>query len=198
MHRKYFSLSIILIIITGCTHNITINPPPDFSNSNAIKIDKNVVYVMSDSDRIKEVTTQGGSGETVKYFPYRDLEMTIRETLKLIYKSVSVINTPNDTASIKQFNASYIFAPEITTSSSSPSSFTWPPTKFSIEMILNITNINGDLIARPRAIGNGFAEFSEFKNDFGLAGKRAASDLAKNLQQEIKNNPKLRDNNNHK
>jgi len=48
------------------------------------------------------------------------------------------------------------------------------------------------VITRIKAVGNGAAEFPEFKTDFGLAGRRAASDLTEKFKQEIKANSRLR------
>lgn len=184
--------SIFAIGLVGCAHNITINPTDELTSNNTSLIKKNVAYVLTDADRQKEVTTEGGGGDKVKYFPYRDLEKTLREVLRSIYDGVYVVTSPSDKEAITKYKASFIFTPEISTSSSSPSSFTWPPTKFSIEAILNVTDANGNLLARTKAIGQGQAEYSEFKTNFGLAGQRAATDLAKKLETEIRANPKLK------
>lgn len=185
-------LSIFTTGLTGCAHHITINPSNDPTLSSAPLIKKNVAYVLTDADRQKEVTTEGGGGDKVKYFPYRDLEKTLRDVLRSIYDGVYVVTSPSDKESLNKYKAAFIFTPEISTSSSSPSSFTWPPTKFSIEAILNVTDGNGNLLARSKAIGSGQAEYDEFKSNFGLAGQRAATDLAKKLEAEIRANPKLK------
>ena len=177
--------------LIGCAHRITINPAHDSASSNPPVIKKNVVYVLTDGDRQKEVITEGGGGDKVKYFPYRDLEKTIRDVLRSIYDGVYVVTSPNDKEALAKYKASFIFTPEISTSSSSPSVFTWPPTNFSIEATFNVTDVNGNLLARPKATGVGQAEFKEFKSNFGLAGQRAAIDLAKKLEAEIRSSPKL-------
>lgn len=184
--------SLFAISLIGCAHNIIINPINEPTSNNTSLIKKNVAYVLTDADRQKEVTTEGGGGDKIKYFPYRDLEKTLRDVLRSIYDGVYVVTSPNDKEAIAKHRASFIFTPEISTSSSSPSSFTWPPTKFSIEAILNITDASGNLLARPKAIGQGQAEYDEFKTNFGLAGQRAATDLAKKLEAEIRANPKLK------
>ncbi|PLC48483.1 hypothetical protein CR159_17945 [Pollutimonas subterranea] len=147
---------------------------------------------MTDADRNKQVTTEGGGGDKVSYFPYRDLEKVIRDALRAVYADVSVIKSPSDVMTIKENDISLVFAPEITTSSNSQSISTWPPTQFTIELALNVTDAVGNIISRIRVISSGAAEFSEFKVDFGLAGRRAATELSEKLKQEVNANPRLR------
>jgi hypothetical protein len=147
---------------------------------------------MTDVDRNKQVTTEGGGGDKVIYFPFRDLEKAIRDSLKAIYSDVSVIRSPNDAEFVKENNISFIFAPEIYTSSNSNSAFTWPPTQFNIELACTVTDPGGNIISRIRVLGTGTAEYSEFKSDFGLAGRRAATEVSARLREEIWSNPRLR------
>lgn len=181
------------LLLSACAapHAVTINPSVIPISNNALLSPKKVAYVMTDTDRNKQVTTNGGGGDTINYFPYRDLEKGIRDALRAVYTDVSIIKSPTDMKSIQENGLSFIFAPEIHTSSKSESSFTWPPTQFTIELSCDVTDSNGKIISRIRVIGNGTAEFSEFKSDFGLAGRRAAADASTKLKQEISNNPLL-------
>jgi hypothetical protein len=172
------------MLIVGCAHPITITPTSTIERPDKPLVKKNVAYVMTDADREKQVTTEGGGGDKVSYYPYKDLEKAIRD--------VSVVQSQNNVDVLKTRNVSYVFVPEITTTSDSPSYFTWPPTKFRVEMNANVTDANGNFITRIRVVGTGNAEFSEFKGNFGLAGSRAADDLSSKLVDEIKNNPKLK------
>jgi hypothetical protein len=190
----FFRLTLILAfasLLGACAHPIVISPLETPVRSDDSFSSKKVAYVMTDADRSKEVTTEGGGGDKVKYFPYRDLEKAIRDTLRAVYSDVFVIKSPSDSAAIQEHDISFVFAPEISTSSNSQSMFTWPPTQFTIDLSCNVTDPVGNMISRIRVVGSGAAEFSEFKADFGLAGRRAASELSQKLKQEISATPRL-------
>lgn len=191
--KKYLGGLLILVagVLAGCAHPIVITPTVALNRQPDMVIKKNVAYVMTDADREKQVTTPGGGGDKISYYPYRDLEKAIREALRVAYKDVTVIENQGNIEVLKARNVAYVFVPEITTSSDSPSLFTWPPTRFRIEMNANVFDAKGNFITRVRVVGSGNAEFSEFKSNFGLAGARAADDLSAKLVDEIRNNPRL-------
>ena len=182
----------LLVLLTACAHPIGIGPIDTPVRNEAGLNPKKVAYVMTDADRGKEVTTPGGGGDKVSYFPYRDLEKSVRDALRAVYADVFVIKSAADTEAIKSYGVSYVFSPEITTTSESPSLLTWPPTKFGIDLSCKVTDAEGKLLTQVRAQGKGAAEYSEFMKDFGLAGRRAATQLSEQLKQEITANPQLR------
>ena len=191
--RSRLTLIFALAALLGaCAHPIVISPLDSAARANTSPSSKKVAYVMTDADRNKQVTTEGGGGDKINYYPYRDLEKAIRDALHLMYSDVFVIKSPSDSAAIQGNDISFVFAPEISTSSSSQSIITWPPTQFTIDLSCNVTDGVGNMISRIRVVGNGTAEFSEFKGDFGLAGRRAASELSEKFKQEIKATPRLR------
>lgn len=195
LHIRYWRLSLaaaLLALLTACAHPINISPLETPARNEAELSNKKVVYVMTDADRTKEVITPGGGGDKVSYFPYRDLEKSIRDALRAVYADVSVVKSSSDQEAIKAFGASYVFSPTLTTTTESPSLFTWPPTKVGIDLTCQVSDPSGKVLTSVRAQGSGVAEFSEFKSDFGLAGRRAASHLAEQLKQEVKSNPQLR------
>jgi hypothetical protein len=59
---------------------------------------------------------------------------------------------------------------------------TWPPTYFGIDLVCTVHDADGTLIDTKRVVGKGNAEFSEFKSDFGLTGKRAMEDALLQMQ----------------
>ena len=183
---------ILVAGLVGCAHPIAITPTVTLDKAPDPLIKKNVAYVMTDADREKQVTTDGGGGDKVSYYPYRDLEKAIRDALRVAYSDVVVVQSQNNIDQLKTRNIAYVFVPEITTTSDSSSYFTWPPTKFRIEMNANVSDTKGNFITRVRVVGTGAAEYSEFKGNFGLAGSRAADDLSAKFIDEIKNNPKLK------
>lgn len=179
-------------ILVGCAHPISMNADkaPERVESNLIA--KKVAYAMTDADRGKQVTTPGGGGDTVSYYPYRDLEKSIRDALRAVYKDVVVVKSAKDADGIRSAGVEMVFTPEIKTDSSSPSAFTWPPTVFKTEIACTVTDPSGQEVARVQAVGNGAAEFSEFKTNFGLSAVRSANDVTEKLAEEIRNNSKLR------
>jgi hypothetical protein len=186
-------LAIVALALLGaCAHPIGISPTETPVRNEAGLNPKKVAYVMTDEDRGKEVTTPGGGGDKVRYFPYRDLEKAIRDALRAVYADVFVIKSSTDKEAIKSFGAAYVFKPEITTTSDSSSLFTWPPTKFDIDLACTVTDPDGNTITTLRTKGSGAAEFNEFIKDFGLAGRRAATQVSEQLKQEVMSNPKLR------
>ncbi|MBI3147298.1 MAG: hypothetical protein HYZ17_02145 [Betaproteobacteria bacterium] len=86
----------------------------------------------------------------------------------------------------------YVVVPQITTNSSSPSPFTWPPTKFSVHLACEVMDANGALVVKPSVVGEGRAEFSEFKRDFSLSGKRAAEDALLRMGEALSGLAELR------
>ncbi len=103
-----------------------------------------------------------------------------------------VLKSAADAGAVQASGASLVFTPEIKTDSGSPSPFTWPPTYFTTEVSCVVTDPAGAEITRLKAADRGEAEFSEFKGEFGLSAKRAASKVAVDLSSEILKNEKLR------
>lgn len=181
---------ILIPLVSACAHPITISPikTPERIEKNLSK--KNAAYVMTEIDRNKQVTTNGGGGDKITYYPYRDTEKAIRDALRSVYSDVVAIKSLSD-ESIKDSNISVIYTPVISTVSSSDSAFTWPPTYFRVELICNVNDTTGKELSLLKINGSGNAEFSEFKINTGLAGSRASSDLSEKLLQEILKNPAL-------
>jgi hypothetical protein len=193
--KKQLSLLTLLFataaLLGGCAHQIAIGPLTTPARNEASLSPKKVAYVMSDADRGRQITTAGGGGDKVSYYPYRELEKSIREALRAVYSDVYVVNSTSDTAVISANDISFIFTPEITTTSGSESMFTWPPTQFNIDLSCTVVDAKGKAITQFKVLGNGAATFSEFRGNFGLAGQRAASDVSERLKQAILSNPDL-------
>lgn len=183
--------SMVLLVLGACAHPISIEPKNVVERPGTPVSDKQVAYVMTDADRNRQVTTEGGGGDKISYYPYKDFERSLRASLRAIYKEVSTVASATDTKAIDDIGASYVFLPEITSNSSSPSMFTWPPTRFSLTVAVDVLDARGTPLAKLRATGTGTAEFDEFKNDFALAGRRAVEDAARALAEEIRRTPKL-------
>ncbi len=187
MYRGVGVLLASVFVISGCTHNIQMNPNLDEIRSVEIQrtIDKNVGYFISQSDKAKSVATPGGGGDKVGYKPYADSEAALNTVLSKIYAKVYSVPSLDDQEYLKSKNISYIFTPEIVTDSSSSSAFTWPPTDFSVELTCTAVDPAGKTIWSKKVVGEGVAQFSEFKSDFSLSARRATADAFKKLMQEI-------------
>jgi len=184
--------ALLVGLLTACAHPIGIGPLETPARNEAGLNPKKVAYVMTDADRTKEVISAGGGGDKVSYFPYRDLEKALRDALRSVYADVFVVNAVSDQEAIRSYGVSYVFTPTITTRSESPSVFTWPPTKFDIELACNVTDAEGKAVTQVRAQATGTAEFEEFRKDFGLAGRRAANLVSEQLRQAVMANQQLR------
>jgi len=183
---RIFSVS-LLIFIGACAHPINISPKVMADEVAAPNIKKSVAYVITQSDRDLEVTTDGGGGDKVRYFPYRDLESGIYQALSALFSRVTLVRTLSDEATLSKNDASLVMVPKITTSSSSDGMFTWPPTQFSIVIDYRFQDRSGGEVYRNMVMGEGRATFSEFSaaRDFALAGRRAAEDVLKKLKDQI-------------
>jgi hypothetical protein len=182
---KVIFLTVVATIITGCAHPIVISPNLSKleRDKSAQPIQRNVGYYFV-GNRAKEVTTPGGGGDSVRYKPYYDIEAGFRTILGNVSKNVSALNSDKD-VEISKNNINYIIALDVTTNSSSTGSFTWPPTIFSVTLNCNIKDESGKDITNLTVIGDGRAEYDEFKSDFSLAGKRASQDALIKMQRAL-------------
>lgn len=181
-------------VLVGCAHPIVITP--DISrierDSSAQPIKKGVAYYIAEDVRTREVTTPGGGGDNVSYVPYRDIETGFYKMLTNVFGSVTKLKSPADAQAIKANNVAYIVTPTITTNSSSPSPFTWPPTQFYVELTCDVADASGKKIWGTKVMGEGKAEFEEFKSDFSLSGKRGSQDALLKMQRAMLDAPELR------
>ncbi len=180
-------------LITGCAHNIQITPPVDNLRGGAVKVKSeiNVGYYISPEDKAKVVTTPGGGGDKISYSPYKDTEEALNTVLSKTYKKVYSVPSLSDKDFVAQKQITYIFKPQLTTTSSSKSGLTWPPTDFSLTITCVAIDSNGNEVWKDTATGNGHAEFDEFKKDFPLAARRASEAAFKQLQEKLPTADKL-------
>ena len=195
--RSMFAPLVLLLFLAtflggcGAKRQIVISPLETPARGDTSLSSKKVAYVMTEADRYMQVTSEGGGGDKVSYFPYRDLEKAIRDALRAVYADVFAIKASSDSNAIQENDISFVFSPKIYTASDSESMFTWPPTQFYIDLSCKVTDPMGKIVSRIKVEGRGAAEYSEFKEDFGLAGRRAASDLSEKLKKEIIADPLL-------
>ena len=190
---KFMLLAAASVALFGCAHPINMKP-----NIDAIKgvatavIDKQVGYHISEANMAVEVTTPGGGGDKVRYFPYRDMDAGFYKALSEVFKGVSKIANPKDAVAIAKSGITVLIVPEITTTSSSPSPFTWPPTKFTVTLNCSVVDANGQNLTSIKVQGEGQAEFDEFKGNFSRSAVRASDDALKKLVQALAASKELR------
>lgn len=180
-----------LAALVGCAHPITINPDvKNITGSGTPKVEKSVAYYVSAEDMKREVTTEGGGGDKISYFPYRDLDTSIYKSLSEVYTSVIKLETPNAAAGANK--PTLVFTPVFATKSSSASPFTWPATDFSVEMTCKVADASGAAVTQIAVTGTGKATFDEFKTDHGLSSRRASEDAMKQFVKALESTPQLR------
>jgi hypothetical protein len=187
---KIYIQSIIVLLallITGCAHQIEINPDMANINQAENKSEKIVGYYISDENKKKKVTSPGGGGDKITYLPYSDLESAFYTALSSKYKDVYSVKSLDESDFINEKGISLIFVPEIETNSSSDSLMTWPATDFSIKLTCKAINANGELVWEKTVESAGHAEFDEFKSDFSLSARRASEQAINLLVEELNN-----------
>lgn len=187
---KIYIQSIIVLLallVTGCAHQIEINPDMANINQAENKSEKIVGYYISDENKKKKVTSPGGGGDKITYLPYSDLESAFYTALSSKYKDVYSVKSLDESDFINEKGISLIFVPEIETNSSSDSLMTWPATDFSIKLTCKAINANGELVWEKTVESAGHAEFDEFKSDFSLSARRASEQAINLLVEELNN-----------
>ena len=170
---------VISALLTGCAHPIIIAPDEQKISSNLSSNDNreySVGYYISPKDKALEVTTLGGGGDNVRYYPYRDIEKGYKAMLSNVFVSVTKLDSVDKSDVRLQNKIDLILRPKIITTSGSTGFFTWPPTNFSVDLTNTITSVDGKVISEPRAIGTGGASTSEKISEHGIAGRRAIED----------------------
>jgi hypothetical protein len=174
------------LLLGACAHPIVITPKEEvLAKSDAKPSPRSVAYVIAQADRDREVTTDGGGGDKVSYFPYRDLEAGFFHALSPLYARVTLVRSPDDKAVLDKNEVSLLFLPKLTTTSSSSGVFTWPPTAFSVSIEYTVQDAAGKEVYKNLLVGNGNATFDEFKTELGLAGRRAAEEALKKFQEQV-------------
>jgi hypothetical protein len=174
-----------LALIAGCAHPIKVSPnlaKVERVSSTPDRIVANVGYYIPPEVSSVEITTQGGGGDNIRYFPYVDIEPGFEKMLSNVFTGVVKLNSISDLPGIARGGTNYIIQPVIVTTSGGSGLFTWPPTNFTVDLTCNIRDSAGTLIASPRVVGTGSAETSERLRDHAVAGERAMEDALVKMQ----------------
>lgn len=180
-------------VLSGCAHQIAINPDVsmiDRGNS-AEKIPGKAGYHFPPGYQEKEVVTPGGGGDRVRYKPYTDIESAYATMLGNVFTNITALESVNE-SEISKNSIDYVISLEMETDSSSPSTFTWPPTWFSVNLTSTISDSTGKILTNISVKGDGKAALGEFLSDKGLAGKRASFEALSKMQTALLDAPQLR------
>jgi hypothetical protein len=170
----------IIVSLWGCAHPIEISPNQEnlergLHSTQPIKA-KVALFIPTQALDL-EVTTPGGGGDNVRYYPYKALEAGYQRMLQNVFESVTRVQSLEDSNALTRNGFSFTLTPELITNSGSTGLFTWPPTNFSVDLTTKIRDANGILLDSPRVIGIGQATgYSDFSDDYGIAGRRAMED----------------------
>jgi hypothetical protein len=188
---RWFAFA-LTALLAACAHPISMAPDLAKVETPSTARDQTVGLHISAADRALQVTTPGGGGDSVSYYPYRDLEGGIYKVLTGQFVKVVALTDPKDTAALAREGVTLVVLPKILTQSSSTSPFTWPPTFFQVQLFYSFRDVLGLPVTEVQVAGTGKAEFSEFVGDFSLAAKRASLDALQKSQSAIAADPKLR------
>jgi hypothetical protein len=190
---QLFSATIVCAALIGCAHPITMNPDlATVKGDGSPLIDKLAGYHMTDASRAIEITTPGGGGDKVRYFPYRDIESGFYKALGEVFKGVTKVADPKDAESLRKSGVNLLITPEISTTSFSDSVLTWPPTQFTVVLTCKVTDAGGQVLDTVKVTGDGRASFDEFKSNFSLAAVRASNDALARLIKALRESPAVR------
>jgi len=169
-------------LVAGCAHPIKV--APEFSRLERVssRVGANVGYFIPREVSSVEVTTQGGGGDNIRYFPYNDIEPGFEQMLSNVFSGVVKLTSIANLPSVSHGGPDYVIQPVIVTSSGGSGFFTWPPTNFTVDLTCNIRDASGALFASPRVVGTGSADTSERLHDHAIAGKRAMEDALVKMQ----------------
>lgn len=182
-------IGIVTWLTTGCAHLISVNP--DVTNkelwlTSHSLIQKNVGYYIDNETLNKEIVTAGGGGDSVRYYPYRDMDNAFSKMIASVFEKIFKLENSDNDNVIRRNNINYIIKPTLVTNSSSPSLFTWPATNFIVDLNCEIRDVSGKLIDILTVVGNGQAAASEVNSDYSIAGKRAMKDALLKMQHRLR------------
>lgn len=185
---RLVAASLAVLAIAGCAHPISVTPSPAAlvrTASVSSKISASVGYYISPTATATEVTTAGGGGDNVRYFPYRDIEAGLQKVLSNVFSSVVKLASVGDNSDGKRNPVDFVLTPELVTTSGGSGFFTWPPTSFTADLATNVRDADGKLLTSIRVVGSGSAETSERLPEHGIAGRRAMEDALLKLQASL-------------
>lgn len=182
---RLLAVTIAALIVSGCAHPIKIEANTTKITSQMASYQRlpvRVGYFIPLELAGLEITTQGGGGDNVRYYPYRDIESGYHSILSNIFDSAKKLSSIPTDAGIPGEKIDFIFIPSIVTGSGGSGLFTWPPTNFTVDLTSQIRDAVGKPLGSLRVIGSGSAETGERLVEHGIAGRRAMEDALSKTQ----------------
>lgn len=177
--------SALVLLSFGCAHPIRVAPNIqnlEPASGTYRRHGATVAYHISFEAMNREITTGAGGGDSVRYFPFRDMEAGYHKVLSNVFNRVVRLQSTADRSAIQRDGIDYVFVPEIVTTSGGAGFATWPPTSFTVDLTNYIRDANGKLVASPRVVGVGAGETGMRLTGHGIAGSRAMEDALIKLQ----------------
>ena len=106
--------------MAGCAHPVLITPRVEEIDRLAERqkiVKTSVGYFISTNAFNREVTTLGGGGDSVRYYPYRDIESALQRMLATVFDKVTRLNSAIDDPNLRSGNIKIIITPELITNS---------------------------------------------------------------------------------
>lgn len=184
--KRVLSGIITALTLTACAHSINVTPDltkieRDARPDNRVK--GKAAYFIQNEKLAAEVVTPGGGGDNVSYYPYRDIESGFRKMLGNVYQDAIKVQSIGDYPSLGKDGVKYLIIPEIVTTSGSTGFFTWPPTTFTVDLTVKVSDLQGRVIGKPQVIGTGqISGIFDMKGDHGIVGKIAMENALKKMQ----------------
>ena len=185
---RLLSVGIAALLVTGCAHPIKIEPNTTKMTSEIAspqRISASVGYLIPSELSALEITTPGGGGDNVRYFPYRDIENGYQSILSNIFGSARKFTSLPTQSNASGDKIDFIFIPAIVTGSGGSGLFTWPPTSFTVDLTSQVRDAVGKSVGSLRVVGSGSAETGERLSEQGIAGRRAMEDALSKMQAAI-------------
>ena len=189
MHFSRLLLALLAtIVLAGCAHPIQIAPDLariERDSASEPRLAAKVGYYIAPEATAAEITTAGGGGDNVRYYPYRDMEPGFQKMLSNVFTGVVKLSSMSDRAAMARDDIAYVIVPALITSSGGSGLFTWPPTNFTLDLTSQVRSADGRLIASSRVVGTGTAETGERLAEHGIAGKRAMEDALRKMEKAL-------------
>lgn len=176
-------------MLGGCAHPVDVAPDltrvPDRASLES-KHPARIGYYVPAELMALEVTTAGGGGDNIRYFPYRDIDAGYERALGNVFSGVVRLSAVPAPSAMKLQGIDYVVQPQIVTSSGSTGLFTWPPTNFTVDLTSSVRDADGKQVANPRVVGVGTAETGQLLFQHGFAGSRAMEDALGKTQAALR------------
>jgi hypothetical protein len=181
------------LALNACAHPISIEPGSLLPTGRPGS-DRSVAYVISSADLARESVDRSSGGDSVNYFPYRDIEVGLKQMLESLYAKVTALRDASDAAQIQREGISLVFVPTLSTQTTRFSPFTWVPTNFSFLISYRVLDASGREVYRNSAHGAGVAYYTEVisTRESGLAGRRAGRAALELMREQIEGAPDLK------